>query len=318
MLNLAAWLESKPTAFFVDIDFRQNSRRYHRLGEWGLRSYLVNRCLHDVLRSAQVSWAARSCDLTLLKSTAMIADFGRGRRNVKFFLDAAHDDHLVIGDTDVERKRAEIYAGGRALRAIYFGRLVRYKGLDLAVEAIALARAGGADVGLTIVGDGEEKAQLLALVQRMGVEQAVTFHPGLRYGQELFDHVDAADLAIAAPRVEDTPRAALDAMARGLPILAFDIEYFRTLSELSGAVELADWPEPASLAKQIIALDRDRGRLAEMSRRAVAFARENTQRLWLQRRIAWTFDALDHRSRTDDRGKLDNPPPHTERDRARS
>jgi glycosyltransferase involved in cell wall biosynthesis len=294
LLNLAARIEGKPTVFFVDIDFRQNSRRYYALGEWSWKSYIVNRSFHDVFKSAQISFAVRNCDLVLLKSTSMVADFGRGRSHVKFFLDAAHDDTAVIGAADLEAKlvqRSDPH-GGRELRVIYFGRLVRYKGLDFIIEAIATARRRGARVVLTIVGDGAERDALIAVSRSQGIEDAVTFLPAVPYGPQLFDLIDLADLAIAAPRVEDTPRAALDAMARGLPVLAFDIEYFRSLRDLSGAVELAAWPDPSSLAEQLIALDRDRARIAEMSRRAVAFARDNTQRIWLQRRIEWTNAAL--------------------------
>lgn len=315
MLNLAAWLERKPTAFFVDIDFRQNSRRYYTLGEWSLKSYLVNRCIHDVMRSAQVSIAARTCDVVLLKSASMVADFGRGRTNVKFFLDAAHGHDLVIGRADLERKlaKADGSAGSRDLSVIYFGRLVRYKGLDYVIEAIARARSKGARVGLTIVGDGEEKKALVALSRSLGVDQAVTFLPGVKYGPDLFDIVDSADLAVAAPRVEDTPRAALDAMARGLPILAFDTEYFRSLGELSGAVALAAWPEAENLAQQLVALDCDRTRIAEMSHRALAFARENTQDQWVQRRVEWTFAAFDchHRRLTGHEVREAQPPAQT-------
>lgn len=291
MLNFATWRLRKPSLFIVDIDFRGNSRRYYRLGDWGLKSYLTNVCIHDVFRRAQVALAARASNCVLLKSASMVEDFGAGRRNVKFFLDAAHSEGLLIDPQALEAKLEA--SSGQPLHVIYFGRLVRYKGLDYAIQAIGEARRYGGDIRLTLVGDGDEKERLAALSKSLDLVGSVTFTRGVPYGSELFAIVDSADVAIASPRVEDTPRAALDAMARGVPIVAFDIEYFKSLCSLSGAVALAEWPAPSSLATQLVELDRDRGRLAAMSRKALDFARENTQDIWLARRTEWTFEVLE-------------------------
>jgi glycosyltransferase involved in cell wall biosynthesis len=296
LLNLAAWLESKPIVFFIDIDFRQLSRRYYKLGDWSYKSYLINRLFHDKVKRAQVGWAIRNCDLVLLKSVSMVAELGQGRDNVKFFLDAAHGDKDVISNAQLEQRIARLDDTARELQIVYFGRLVPYKGCDYIVEAVARARARGARIAMTFIGDGECLPQLKEQAHALGIAGSVTFLPSVRYGPELFDLVDRADLAIAAPRVEDTPRAALDAMARGLPIVAFDVDYNKTLSETSGAVAIASWPEPASLADQLLNLDKDRSRIVEMSRKAVAFARENSQDFWLQQRLRWTFEAFDRRS----------------------
>jgi glycosyltransferase involved in cell wall biosynthesis len=299
MLNINAWLQNKPTAFFIDIDFRKNSQRNYQLGEWGVKSYLINKFFHDLIRSAQVAAAVRTSTLVLLKSTSMVTAFGKDRPTVRFFLDAAHSDHLVIDEATLADRigRQSRVVRKDPLRLVYFGRLVRYKGVDFMIEAIAKARSSDANVELTIIGDGDERANLIDLAASRGLASAVTFIPAQPYGPELFKLIDAADMAIATPRVEDTPRAALDAMARGLPLLAFDIEYFRSLHDLSGAVVLADWASTDSLARQLTMLCGDRNRLNDMSVRAVAFAHENTQNIWLERRIAWTFDALDRHTR---------------------
>lgn len=61
-----------------------------------------------------------------------------------------------------------------ALKLCFIGRLVPYKGPDIAIEAAAdLLRAGQAS--LTIVGDGPMMASLRALAERLGVTAAVTF-----------------------------------------------------------------------------------------------------------------------------------------------
>ncbi len=58
---------------------------------------------------------------------------------------------------------------------LYLGRLKRYKGLATAVEAIGLARRRGCPVRLEIAGDGDDRARLVKLAERLGLTDAVTF-----------------------------------------------------------------------------------------------------------------------------------------------
>jgi glycosyltransferase involved in cell wall biosynthesis len=109
----------------------------------------------------------------------------------------------------------------------------------------------------------------------------------------LFQLLNDAHLAIATPLAEDTPRASFDAFARGLPLLAFDITFYRDLAA-NGAVALAAWPSLESIAEQLVVLSNDRQRLARMAEAAVVYARENTQAYWLNKRISWTLNTMLH------------------------
>lgn len=292
IVNFRAWLKKIPSTFVIDIDFRQMSRRFYRTGVWSRKSYLINRLLHDPFKKLQVWLAVRTSNLVLLKSPSMVAAYGAGRPHVKDFLDAAHSADDIVSDERLEERLSQRGGETRALEAIYFGRFVPYKGLDLVLDAVEGAIAQGADIRLTLVGSGPCLDDLRARAASQGLKGAVTFLPPVPYGPQLFDLVDRADVAVAAPKIEDTPRAALDAMARGLPMVAFDIDYFKNLAEKSGAVALAQWPSPDSLAETLRGLARDRQAVARMARKAVAFARANTQEIWLDRRLAWTKEAI--------------------------
>ena len=296
LINLLAFFKRVPMLFVVDIDFRQLSRRYYMSGVWNKKSYLINRCLHDPFKYMQVWLAVRACKLVLLKSPSMVAAFGTRQANVKDFLDAAHSAADVVSDERLEERLVSRRVENRRLEVVYFGRFVPYKGLDCVIEAVQLAVAQGAKVNLTLIGSGECEARLRQEVVNRGLGDIVTFVPLVKYGPSLFELVDRADVAVAAPKVEDTPRAALDAMARGLPIVAFDIDYFINLSEKSGAVALAQWPSPESLADRLVMLHHDRAILERMARNAVAFARNNTQEFWLSKRVRWTLESCSWRS----------------------
>lgn len=287
LVNLAAWWAGKPLVFVVDIDFRQNSRRYYQLGLWSRRSYWLNRLIYDPIVWLQVWAAPWMARLVLLKSAAMVDDFGRGRPHVRNFFDTVHSAQDILTDEEAKHRLAWMSATDGPLQVVYFGRLVGYKGLDRALDAICQARQAGADVHLTLIGDGECREELRLQADRLGISPHVTFHPPVPYGAELFRLLQCAHLAIATPLVEDTPRAAFDAMARGLPILAFDIAYFRDLARLSGAVRLASWPSAPSLAQGLVELSRQREQLAGMAEHGLAFAAANTQSHWLAQRAAW-------------------------------
>lgn len=292
MVNFAAWLAKRPVIFVVDIDFRHESRRFYRSGMWGARAYYMARVIYDPMKWVQVWLAARTFGLVMLKGASMVADFGQGRGNVKDFYDTVHGEGDIKSASEERRHVDSILDTSQPLQLAYFGRLVRYKGVDRAIEATRLARDAGADVRLTIIGDGDRLSALREQVARGGLGDVVTFRAPVPYGSALFLELEGVHASVSTPLSEDTPRSAFDSFARGLPVIAFDMEYFVDLARKSGAVSLATWPEPAAMAERFVELSRDRVLLAGMAKRALAFARVNTQAQWLQRREQWLAEML--------------------------
>ncbi|WP_019560904.1 glycosyltransferase family 4 protein [Caldimonas manganoxidans] len=292
MVNFAAWLQRRPVMFLVDIDFREHSRRFRQVGLWNFRQYLVNRLVYDPLVYAQVWLAPRMFQLVLLKSASMVKHFGKGRPHVKNFYDVAHCLEDVLTEGELQVRIQELRCAGHPLQVVYFGRFVPYKGLDKAIEAVRIARQRGADVRLTLIGSGECEADLRAQVIDADLDDAVSFMSPVPYGPELFERLRSMHVCVATPLVEDTPRAAFDALARGIPLLAFDISYFRDLAQASQSVVLSPWPDPEALAKCLEQLAADPQRLADMAARGVEFARANTQSIWLQRRAKWMQEVV--------------------------
>ena len=58
---------------------------------------------------------------------------------------------------------------------LYVGRLKRYKGIDHAIRALALARRGRKDITLDIAGTGDARRELERLARALGVHEAVRF-----------------------------------------------------------------------------------------------------------------------------------------------
>jgi glycosyltransferase involved in cell wall biosynthesis len=59
---------------------------------------------------------------------------------------------------------------------LYMGRLKRYKGIDLAIKALAAARQGAPQLTLDVAGNGDARPELEALARELGLEGAVRFH----------------------------------------------------------------------------------------------------------------------------------------------
>lgn len=287
MACLAAKAQGRVVVFMVDIDFRKHSIRNRALGFWSLKSYLINRYLYDPLKWLQLWLAPRIFDLCLYKSRSLVSDFGKGRNNVRDFYDTAYGEKDIV---DAQELNSRLLAAGDSngpLRVTYFGRVVSYKGLDRVVSAVDIARRKGVDVVLRIIGDGESLDALRKQVRAAALQDYVEFIPPAPYGKALFRLVDENHVTVAAPLTEDTPRAAFDSMARGLPVIAFDITYFKDLEAASGAVMTTPWADATGLADAFARLQADRSELVRMSRAAVQFARENTQDIWLDRRVEW-------------------------------
>lgn len=61
-------------------------------------------------------------------------------------------------------------------RFLYLGRLKRYKGVDLALRALARAHGRRPDLILDIAGTGDDRPRLEALADRLGLGERVRFH----------------------------------------------------------------------------------------------------------------------------------------------
>ena len=287
MASLAARCAGRPVIFMVDMDFRDHARRFYRTGQWSLKSYLVNRLAYDPLKWLQLRLAPSLFTICCFKGATLVRDFGRGRPNVRMFYDTVHSSADVLTAEQLARRLEFVVSGVGAFTATYFGRLAANKGIDRMIRATSLARAQGVDVRLRIIGDGDCRESLVKLASELGIAGHVEFCPAVAYGEPLFGLLKDCHICIAAPLIEDTPRAAFDAFSRGLPIVAFDISYFSDLAKASGAVIATPWPEAEGLSRAIVQLARDPQRLGELIRRAVGFAGDNTQEIWLGRRLEW-------------------------------
>ena len=286
-------LQGKKTICLTDIDNRRSAEMKYKTGRWNWRQYWTTRLLHGSFTHLQHKLAVRAFSQTLLKGVCFANDYGNGRETVKFFLDSAFSQSDIISPSRLAQKLSRLTETANPVRLVYFGRLVDYKGVDHMLRAIAQAKVNGlANFKFQIIGDGEAREALEQLTNTLSLRDQVTFTGAVKFGPDLFERLYDCDLLLAAPLAEDTPRSALDAMASGQAVLAYDTYYYRDLKTLSGALEVVPWRDEAALTQRITALCVDRSRLANLIVHGVEFAKSNTQEIWLDRRLAWTRELL--------------------------
>lgn len=115
---------------------------------------------------------------------------------------------------------ALLRSDGRTIGAV--GRLVRQKGFDLLIDAFARAAPAIPDWRLVIWGEGPERPALEAQCARLGLGGRVSL-PGIT--RQPGEWIAQSDLFILSSRFEGWGIVVGEAMAAGLPVIAFDCQW---------------------------------------------------------------------------------------------
>jgi glycosyltransferase involved in cell wall biosynthesis len=105
-----------------------------------------------------------------------------------------------------------------SLVAGFAGRLIRGKGLDILVHALAAAR-NLVSVRLLVAGDGPDRDELASLVSRVGIAQDVEFFGMVRDMDRFWQSCDIA-IVPSDTWIESFCMSALEAMSCGKPVIA--------------------------------------------------------------------------------------------------
>ncbi|MCD6681937.1 MAG: glycosyltransferase family 4 protein [Burkholderiaceae bacterium] len=108
------------------------------------------------------------------------------------------------------------------LRCIYAGRLLGWKGVHLAIDAVRKARQNGAKVTLTIVGRGALRNALEERAVELTADDTIRFVDWLAQG-DLFDAYRRHDLLLFPSLHDSGGSVVLEAMAQGLPVVCLGL-----------------------------------------------------------------------------------------------
>lgn len=154
---------------------------------------------------------------------------------------------------------------------LFVGRLKRYKGADLAIRALALARETRKDLTLHVAGTGEESESLRNLAGTLGVGDAVSFPGAIADAEKirLFRTVWGHLLPSAK---EGWGMTVIEAAACGTPSIASDSPGLRDSVRHGITGILVPHDDVHVLAREMLALAADRSRVDRLGKAARAHA----------------------------------------------
>ncbi len=144
-------------------------------------------------------------------------------------------DYIPGAGIDLDEVRKTVRDGDRAKRKelgisestiliLSVGELIRRKNHETALRAVA--GLGSSDIRYVICGHGEEEDRLKETAGKLGIADRVLF---LGYREDILEICRSADLFLFPSYQEGLPRALLEAMASGLPVVCSGIRGNRDL-----------------------------------------------------------------------------------------
>lgn len=140
-----------------------------------------------------------------------------------------------------------------AHRYLYVGHLEIVKRVDLLLKAFHRAQDNlPDDWHFDIVGSGPGETSLKKLVVELGIQDHITFHGRVEWGESLALVYQHADLVVMASITEGASRVLLEAMAFGLPVISTDVGIAPELLDESALVPVDDEEEYAKVLPKIV------------------------------------------------------------------
>lgn len=178
------------------------ARAFMKLGRW--TAHLVNGCIPGK------RWAS-----ALLVSNKRTRDaLPIGCRGEVFEVTANAVD---LRAWDAVREECRSSGNDDAVRFVFVGRLIPFKGVDMLLEAFAACRERQS-LALSIIGDGPQRKALEQQASALGLGDAVTFH-GWQQPLEVSRHVAKSDVFVFPSLRECGGAVIMEAMTLGKPVI---------------------------------------------------------------------------------------------------
>lgn len=168
------------------------------------------------------------------------------------------------------------------LRIVIACRLEPRKGVDVVIQSMQLILKDFPKARLDVVGDGSQLARLRELSSSLGLNNVVRFH-GKVEQKAVLDVLKLSHVfCFPTSASEGFPKAVLEALATGLPVVTTRVSVLPELIGRGGGV-LIDEPDAMHLSAAVRDICSDRSRYSGMSAKAIETALEYSLEGWQER-----------------------------------
>ena len=154
---------------------------------------------------------------------------------------------------------------------LYVGRLKRYKGVEIALEALAVARQTRSDVTLDVAGQGDDRNRLERVARALGIGAAVRFLGFVSDDEKRRLLRQSWAVVLPSPK-EGWGISNVEAAACGTPALASDSPGLRESVRHGETGFLVPHGDVRALGDRMVELAADAALVARLGRAARAFA----------------------------------------------
>jgi glycosyltransferase involved in cell wall biosynthesis len=182
-------------------------------------------------------------------------------------------------DTGLFSSKSEMpQKAGQPHRILTVARLTAKKGLPTVLKALKLMHDRGISFKHTLIGDGDDRDKILALIKETGLTP-VSRWLGTMPHHEVLEHYRKADLFVLGCEVasngdrDGIPNVLLEGMSMGVPVVVTDVSAIPELvdNEKTGLLVPPGQPERLAGAMQRLLMDSElRSRVISAARKRVA------------------------------------------------
>ncbi len=126
---------------------------------------------------------------------------------------------VVIPNPYIKTTEEIDFAKKRNNHIIGVGRLRKIKGFDYLIRAFSKLHKIHSEYSLHIYGEGEEREELQQMIKHYGLEDSIILHGVVK---DVFNVESDASIFVLPSRDEGIPNVMIEAMAEGIPVIAFD------------------------------------------------------------------------------------------------
>ena len=204
----------------------------------------------------------------------------------------APEDHVHVIPNAVRPpaiQAAPFSRDGEPIKIVAAGRLHPKKGFDVLIRAVGRLRAWDFDVTCEIAGEGDERADLEALIREFDLEPCVKL---VGWKADVAGFLATGDLFAFPSHQEGFPLTLMEAMAVGLPVVATEIDGSVELIEEGGNGRLVPDDDPDRLGEALGELisDRDAARRLGLAARDLMLSEYGPAQL--ARRLEAALDGM--------------------------